>query len=226
MVKVLYLIRHGQTQWNVQRRMQGRLDSPLTEAGIAQAHAHGRLLKSNAAIASLFVSPSGRTRETAYIVNSYVQGYVDYVEELLERDLGEWSGMTMDEVSESYPAAFRKRQEDPYYFTPPSGENLQDMSDRVGVFLDDLLANELVEVGLVTHQVMSRVILSRILKLNEVETNRLVHPNDVVYRVDVSSGAPEISHFLLGDGPRSGLLQHSDSETISRRDSRDTDHRS
>ena len=224
-MKVLYLIRHGQTQWNVQRRMQGRLDSPLTEAGIAQAHTHGRLLKSAAAISSMFVSPSGRTRETAYIVNSYVHGYVDYAQELLERDMGEWSGMTMDEVSEAFPAAFRKRQDDPYHFTPPAGENLEDMSERVSTFLDNLLASEIDEAALVTHQVMSRVILSRILKLNEIETNRLVHPNDVVYRIDVTSGVPEISHYLLGDGPRDGLLQHSDGETIARLDTRDTDHR-
>ncbi len=225
-MRVLYLIRHGQTQWNVQRRMQGRLDSPLTDAGIEQAHAHGRLLKETAAISSLLVSPSGRTRETAYIVNSYLQGFVDYAEELLERDMGEWSGMTMEEISEAFPAAFRARQQDPYHFTPPAGENLADMSDRVAVFLDDVLASEHDQVALVTHQVMSRVILSRLFELDVAETNRLVHPNDVVYRIDLSGSTPQPAHFLMGDGPRDGLLQHSDDETIARLDTRDTDHRS
>jgi probable phosphoglycerate mutase len=225
-VKTLYLIRHGQTQWNVQRRMQGRLDSPLTEAGIEQAHAHGRLLKEIAGITSLLVSPSGRTRETAYIINSYLHGFVDYAEELLERDMGEWSGMTMDEVSEAFPAAFRARQDDPFHFTPPAGENLADMGERVAMLLDDVLASDHDEVALVTHQVMSRVILSRLFGLDVEQTNRLVHPNDVVYRIDLSSAAPIAAHFLMGDGPRSGLLQHSDDETIARLDSRDTDHRS
>ena len=224
-MKVLYLIRHGQTQWNVQRRMQGRLDSPLTDVGIEQAHAHGRLLKEAADISALFVSPSGRTRETAYIVNSYLHGSVDYADELLERDMGEWSGLTMDEVSQSFPAAFRQRQEDPYHFTPPGGENLGDMLERVAVFLDDLRSSEHAEIALVTHQIMSRVIVSSLLEFDEAETNRVVHPNDVVYRLQFDSNRIDISHFLSGDGPRDGLLQHSDGETIARLDTRDTDER-
>jgi broad specificity phosphatase PhoE len=206
--------------------MQGRLDSPLTQDGIEQAHGHGRLLKGMANISALFVSPSGRTRETAYIVNSYVRAAVDYADELLERDMGDWSGMTMDEVSESFPAAFRERQHNPFHFRPPGGENLQDMMERIGVFLDDVLAGAHEEVALVTHQVMSRVILGRLLNLDENGTSRVVHPNEVVYRVEFAADGVTTSHFLGGDGPRDGLLQHSDDETIARLDTRDTDTRS
>jgi broad specificity phosphatase PhoE len=89
-----------------------------------------------------------------------------------------------------------------------------------------VLASDHDQVALVTHQVMSRVILSRLFELDVAETNRLVHPNDVVYRIDLSGALPEAAHFLMGDGPRDGLLQHSDGETIARLDTRDTDHRS
>lgn len=205
--------------------MQGRLDSPLTQTGIEQAHAHGRLLKASAAISAVFVSPSGRTRETAYILNSYVRAAVDYADELLERDMGDWSGMTMDEVSESYPAAFLQRQHDPFHFRPPGGENLQDMAERIAVFLDDVRASAHEEVALVTHQVMSRVIVGRLLQLDPAETSRVVHPNEVVYRLEFSDEKACISHYLGGDGPRDGLLQHSDDETIARLDTRDTDKR-
>jgi len=224
-VQELYLIRHGQTEWNVQRRMQGRLDSPLTADGVEQAHSNGRLLKTLAGISALYVSPSGRTRETAYILNSYVRGVLEYADELLERDMGDWSGMTMDEVSESFPAAFRQRQDDPYHFRPPGGENLQDMNERIGVFLDDLLRSPHDQVALVTHQVMSRVILGRLLQLEPAQTSRVVHPNEVVYRVQLGGDDLIVSHYLAGDGPRDGLLQHSDGETISRSGTRDTDKR-
>ena len=61
---VLYLVRHGETEWNRQRRMQGSLDSPLTNEGRVHAQLHGALL-AREAVEHLFVSPLGRTRETA-----------------------------------------------------------------------------------------------------------------------------------------------------------------
>jgi broad specificity phosphatase PhoE len=224
-LKTLYVIRHGQTRWNLERRMQGRLDSPLTDAGGEQAHTHGELLKAMADIGTLYVSPSGRTRETAYIVNSYTRSEVIYTDELQERDLGEWSGLTMDEVAKAFPHAYRSRLDDPYNFSPPGGENLVDMTNRVGPFLDNLLAADIEQVGLVTHQVMSRVILSRLLRLSPVEAVRVVHPNEILYRLRFVSGRVDVSHFVDGLGPRVGLLQHSDNETIARLDTRDTDYR-
>ena len=131
----------------------------------------------------------------------------------------------MEEVSDAFPAAFRQRQDDPYHFRPPGGENLQDMAERIAVFLDDVRASVEEEVALVTHQVMSRVILGRLLQLDPVATSRVVHPNELVYRVDFSDEKPHVTHYLGGDGPRDGLLQHSDDETIARLDTRDTDKR-
>ena len=222
-MKILYLIRHGQTQWNLERRMQGRLDSPLTETGIKQAHKHGSLLKVIADIGALYVSPSGRTRETAYVVNSYVHAPVAYADALLERDLGEWSGMTMDEISETYPSAHKARQDDPYHFRPPGGENLEDMRERVSEFLSGLRESSKDEIAVVTHQVMSRVIISTLLDLDAPQTARVVHPNEIFYRLEFDNEKVDVTHFLNGGEPRDGLLQHSDSETIARLDTRDTD---
>ena len=151
-LKTLYVIRHGQTRWNLERRMQGRLDSPLTDAGGEQAHTHGELLKAMADVGTLYVSPSGRTRETAYIINSYTRSEVVYTDELQERDLGEWSGLTMDEIAKEFPHAYRSRLDDPYNFSPPGGENLVAMGNRVGPFLDGLLAADFEQIGLVTQE--------------------------------------------------------------------------
>lgn len=212
-MKTIYVIRHGQTEWNLARRMQGRLDSPLTHAGSEQAHQHGSLLKSLPPIEVMFVSPSGRTRETAYIINSYVRAPVSYQDALLERDLGIWSGLTVDELEDAFPRAWRERLEDPFNHRPPEGENLADMSARCAGFLDGVLNSQARSVALVTHQVMSRVILSHLLGLTPEETVRVIHPNEALYRLEVSD-VIEVSHYVAGQGPFDGLLHHEDDETI------------
>ena len=215
-MKTIYLLRHGQTAWNVERRMQGRLDSPLTRSGTDQAHIHGQLLKSFGPIERMFVSPSGRTRETAYIVNSYVRSQIEYVDALLERDVGHWSGLTVDEIEEAFPQGWRARLEDPYYHRPPEGENLADMAERCREFIDALFDDDSGTIALVTHQVMSRVILGRLLDLEPEETLRVLHPNDAVYELRLDRGRADVSHFRMGDGPFGGLLRQGDDETIPR----------
>ncbi len=212
-MKHIFVIRHGQTEWNLARRMQGRLDSPLTHAGMEQAHSHGALLKSLASIDAMFVSPSGRTRETAYIINSYVRAGVTYEEALLERDVGHWSGLSVDELEDAFPQAWRQRTEDPFNHRPPAGESLADMSERSAQFLQSVLDHPASNIALVTHQVMSRVLLGRLLALEPEETIRVIHPNNVFYRVEVGE-LRAVSHFIDGQGPFDGLLHHGDGETI------------
>ena len=220
-MKTLYLIRHGQTEWNVQRRMQGRLDSPLTTKGRDQADVTGQTLKAFADVDALIVSPSGRTRETAYIVNSYVGAPVSYQDVLLERDCGDWSGLTVDEIKAGFPRAWQARRDDPYHHRPPGGENFEDMLDRVRVFLDSLFDRGMAEIALVTHGALSRAVLTYFLDLAPVELARVRHPNNLFYRLCFHPTRIDITHFLEGDGPRDGLLHHSDSETIVRIDRSD-----
>jgi probable phosphoglycerate mutase len=215
-MKNIFVIRHGQTEWNLARRMQGRLDSPLTHTGSEQAHGHGEVLKSLGRIDEMFVSPSGRTQETAYILNSYVRAPVTYQDALLERDLGTWSGLTVDELEDSFPNAWRARTEDPFNHRPPEGESLKDMGERCAAFLAELLESPALSSVLVTHQVMSRVILGRLLGLTPEETVLVIHPNEAFYQLQISD-VVEVRHYISGAGPFDGLLHHSDDETISRR---------
>src|SRR6185436_18013972 len=85
---VLYLVRHGETEWNRQRRMQGRLDSRLTPEGRAHARMHGRLL-ARETVGHMIVSPLGRTRETAELILEGCEVPVTYDERLVERHCGE-----------------------------------------------------------------------------------------------------------------------------------------
>ena len=141
MTRTLYIVRHGQTEWNVARRMQGRWDSPLTALGRTQADLHGRTLAREGGVDAVVASPLGRTRDTAERVNAHLDAPLRFDDALMERDCGDWSGLTLDEIERAYPAEWRARADDPYHHRPPAGENLVDMEARVAALVDGLLSD-------------------------------------------------------------------------------------
>ncbi len=203
----LFIFRHGETEWNVQERMQGRLDSPLTEQGRQQADRHGALVKALGGLERLWVSPLGRTTETAYVINSYAQAELIFSDALVERDCGAWGGMTIQQIKTRFPEQWAARDDNPYSHRPPGGENMQDMLQRVQEFLDELFADNAERIGLVTHGVMSKVILQYFLGLSEVEAARVRHPNGLVYRLSFNPQQVESHHFIDGGSPVDGLLR-------------------
>ncbi len=92
----IYLIRHGETDWNLQGRLQGREDIPLNKTGILQASACGEALK-NIRFDSIQTSPLMRAKETARIIASWQQCPVVVNPELIERDYGRLAGLTPQE---------------------------------------------------------------------------------------------------------------------------------
>ncbi len=213
-MKHLYIIRHGETTWNAEQRMQGRLDSPLNDKGRAQAHLHGETLQKIGGVDFVLSSPSGRTRETTAILNHYLQVPVDYDEALMERDCGLWSGFTVDEIEAEYPQEWVARDVDPWFHRPPQGENLPDLIARVTDSLARLATLPHERIALVTHGVMSRAILTHYLDLEPVEANRLRHPNDLFYRLRFEPSTMVTEFFRAGRGPIAGLLRSKPGETI------------
>ncbi|MBK80192.1 MAG: hypothetical protein CMQ43_04670 [Gammaproteobacteria bacterium] len=213
--KVLYILRHGQTEWNVARRMQGRRDSPLTELGRIQADLHGRTLARQGRVEALIASPLGRTRATAELVNAHVCAPLRYEEALMERDCGAWSGLTLSEIEAAYPREWQARGADPFHHRPPDGENLVDMETRITALLDDLVNAGERTLALITHGVMSRVIIKRVLALSPADAVTVRHPNELFYRLEIKpSGRAGSAYYLEGQGPKPGLLRENDSETI------------
>lgn len=213
--KTVYILRHGQTEWNVARRMQGHRDSPLTRLGRTQADLHGRTLAREGGVEALIASPLGRTRDTAELVNAHLSVPVRFEAVLMERDCGVWSGLTLDEIERGWPEEWRARSADPYYHRPPEGENLVDMEARVSGLIDALLAGPERTLALVTHGVMSRVLVKRLLDLDPADAVLVRHPNELFYRLELGTHADAASaYFLDGQGPTPGLLHQNDSETI------------
>jgi len=227
------VLRHGETLWNVEQRMQGRGDSPLTEQGREQAARHGEVLARLGGVDELLVSPSGRTRETAAIVNSRLAAAglaapVSFHDALMERHSGEWEGMTLTEIQAQYPAHWRARETDPYLHRPPGGENHADMERRVAGLIEAVRhgmagaqagqrsipdarpapAEGAARLGIVTHGIMSRVILKLLLGLGPEDAVRVRHPNALFYRLEFTEDTIPHGYFLDGAGPFAGLLRH------------------
>jgi probable phosphoglycerate mutase len=104
---LIYLVRHGRTQFNAEQRFQGSLDSPLTTIGIAQAKAQGRLLRrlipeGNAC--PIVSSPLGRARATATLIAEAMgDAAIAFDSRLAEVSLGEWEGLTPAEIDLRWP---------------------------------------------------------------------------------------------------------------------------
>lgn len=190
--------------------MQGRLDSPLTARGRQQADRHGLTLRSLGGVDAVVASPLGRTRETAALVNAHLRAPLRYDAALMERDCGEWSGLTTEQIAARYPDSWRARSEDPYYHRPPGGENLDDMGERVRDCLRELLGGGSRCLALVTHGIMSRVIIRLVLDLTPELTVTVRHPNELFYRLEIRPDGVSACHFLDGEGPLAGLLHHTD----------------
>lgn len=150
MVPELYILRHGQTEWNAQGRMQGALNSPLTPKGEAEAAKQGRILQALDLAGFQFIcSPQGRAVQTAGIALARVADHIVTDDRLVEISVGVWAGKLRDELPmEDVP--------DPYmaqYEAAPGGEGLAGVRLRAQAFLADLKGPAVI----VTHGVTSRV---------------------------------------------------------------------
>ena len=110
MAEIIFVVRHGETEWNRISRYQGWSDSPLTDRGIAQAQAIGRVLSTAADITSaeLVTSPIGRARHTAEIIHEALGRTTPlrFDDRLREISLGSWEGLHRVEIAARAPGIF------------------------------------------------------------------------------------------------------------------------
>lgn len=117
-----YLVRHGQTVWNAQHRLQGRQDSPLTPDGIRQACTMAEVLQGRG-ITTVCSSPLGRALRTAVIIADGIGAELVEIPELIEVDQGAMTGLTWAEIDEQFPGARAERAENRYGWAFPGGES-------------------------------------------------------------------------------------------------------
>jgi broad specificity phosphatase PhoE len=174
-----YLARHGQTEWNVAGRRQGRLDSPLTPLGLEQARRNAHLLTGEG-IDAIFASPLGRARRTASIIGSELGLTVQVVDDLAEIDHGLWSGLGSAEIDVRWPGQRDAREREKYTFRFPEGESYADGEVRAGRVLEEVGRSGVRRPLLVSHEMIGRMLLRRLGVPDALGTRQ---PSDVVYRV-------------------------------------------
>src|SRR5579859_5673048 len=132
----LLLIRHGESTWNAEGRIQGQADPPLSELGRRQAAALGDRL-SNLTPAALYTSPALRARETSEVIAASGNFTLQIEPALLEVHLGSWQGHLMTELSDEEMARFGAWERDPTALSPPGGETTSSALERIAPFLED-----------------------------------------------------------------------------------------
>ena len=137
MSRRLIMMRHGQTTYNAGRRMQGQLDTQLSDAGLAQAHAAAEWVK-GMGIVKIVSSDLSRASTTAEIIGEKLGLDVELDPRLRETHLGDWQGMTHEEVDGAYVGARAAWRHDPAW-TPPGGESRLDVAERARPVVDKLL---------------------------------------------------------------------------------------
>lgn len=150
----LLILRHGETFWNRERRMQGGLDSALTPKGEAQARAVGRLLAGfgeDWRKWRFLSSPLGRARQTAELALAPL-GQVAIESDLREIGMGAWEGLTLEEIAHRWPASATLTDPLVWYAHAPGGEPLHELRNRAETLLARLTGPTVV----VTHGFFSR----------------------------------------------------------------------
>jgi probable phosphoglycerate mutase len=154
-VSTLYgLLRHGQTTWNTQGRVQGRLDSPLTSEGIGAVRQWARLLAAPRwRWTRILTSPAPRAAITAQLINEELRVDIQEEEDLREQDWGLWEGLRWPEIRTSYGDELLVQIGKGWSFRPPGGESRSEVRDRVHGLLTRLgrrYAGE--QILVITHQ--------------------------------------------------------------------------
>ncbi len=163
----LYLVRHGQTESNKERRYIGWSESPLTEEGIRQAEKAGFFLGRHN-IGGLYSSNLKRAVHTARVVGS-MTGLKPVVTPLLrEINFGQWEGLTYDQIESRWGGEIRLWFDDPFNRSTPDGETLARVCARMKSFLDRVTAQVPPgsRIAAVSHGGSIRALLYHVLNVN------------------------------------------------------------
>jgi probable phosphoglycerate mutase len=171
----LYFIRHGETDWNLEGRLQGQRDIPLNDLGRVQAEEAGRRLQAlvpRPEDLDFVASPLSRTRETMEIMRHAMGLHPTAYrldERLREITFGAWEGLTWKEVRKAFPDAARAREQDKWGFVPPEGESYAILAERVRPFIADLTR----DTAIVAHGGVARAFLANLCGVSRRDAPRI-----------------------------------------------------
>lgn len=182
---MIYLTRHGETEWNLEGRMQGRMESALTPLGVRQAAAMADLIgdlveRDPHQDWRLVSSPAGRAQATAGAISRRLGLPVELDERLIEIGCGEWEGRLRQEIAHLHPEKFATRE---WFFGAPGGETFEEVWARVSNWLADQPPEPDRRIIAVSHGVAGRLLRGAYGRLERQETLNQDVPQDAIYRL-------------------------------------------
>lgn len=196
----LYVTRHGQTVWNIERRFQGRKDSPLTELGRIQAALLHERIK-NLELDVIYTSPSKRTIETTRLIKGNLDIPVHEAEELYEMDFGEWEGQSIDEVLKEHSQLYEHLVYEPDKYVPVTGESFDELFMRTRKIVEEIKRKYWEKkVLIVTHGVTRKALMAQFHK-SEV---------DEFWKSESIAKQTSLTHIRIEDNGESRILLNND----------------
>jgi broad specificity phosphatase PhoE len=192
----IYFVRHGQTEWDEERRMQGQKDSELTAMGKEDSKYLAREL-SRTEFSQIYSSPLERAMDTARYIKMGRANEIIPLDSFKEMNLGEWEGMLDRDVKNQYPEEHFNFWNRPHLFKPQGGESFGEFRDRVEKGLYDLVDKaEGERIIVVTHTLVIKAILS------------IVHdyPVDEFWKAPVLKST-SLTLLRVGDGKMETILE-------------------
>lgn len=158
-VKRVMFIRPGETEWNKNGRWQGQVAVPLNAHGQTQVERLAQFLVP-INLDALYSSDLRRAKDTAETIKQKTGVRLTYDQRLRERSMGEWQGLTQNEVVEWYPQEYERVLNDPENYQIPGGEARRQVADRVRAAFDDIVARGGETIGIVSHTTAIRSLLN------------------------------------------------------------------
>jgi len=199
---VIFLVRHGQTEWNALGRFQGRADVPLDEKGLFQARNLALVLRP-VAIAAAYSSPLRRAIETAQeILMHHPRVPLTRDPDLVEMDLGDFDGMEAGTWAKCYPEFLARWRERPSKVRMPKGETLEEVSERALRFLHrlTLLHNPGQNVLVCTHNFVCSAILCHVLSIPLDRFREATIPTGSFVRIFFTGEKPWVERMETSSG--------------------------
>ena len=177
----IILIRHGETEWNSQKRMQGHSNSNLSEVGRGQIQELGELMK-NVSFDHIYSSDSLRARQTAEAITQYSGHTLQFDQRIREKNLGVFEGLTSTEAKERHPEVYRLFKTAGPNYVIDEGESTQQLLERALEFIEEIrLRHPQERVVMVTHGGVVRVLMKHALGLSIDAPTRFIIKNTGIF---------------------------------------------
>ncbi|NLY85884.1 MAG: histidine phosphatase family protein [Tissierellia bacterium] len=159
----IYLIRHGQSEWNLLSKVQGQKDANLTDLGREQARKLGeRLIDEDIDI--IYSSDLSRALETAKIISSIINKPIVESKEIREINFGIWEGLTLEEILKKHKEQYLIWMKNPVQFKLEGAETLEALKDRVMNYVEKIiLENKDKNIAIVSHNATLKIIILNLL---------------------------------------------------------------